>query len=148
MNKNILALMPVFVFMIIMLIVSIYVRRASAKKSSEGFVKDYFIGSRSLGGFVLAMTTVATYSSVSSFVGGPGQAWSIGFGWIYMSVVQVTALLLVLGILGKKMAMVSRKIDAVTIIDVIRHRYQSDVLANISAIIIVIFSRQRWLLSL
>ena len=84
-------------------------------------------------------TTVATYSSVSSFVGGPGQAWSIGFGWIYMSVVQVTALLLVLGILGKKMAMVSRKIDAVTIIDVIRHRYQSDVLANISAIIIVIF---------
>ena len=62
-----------------------------------------------------------------------------GFGWIYMSVVQVTALLLVLGILGKKMAMVSRKIDAVTIIDVIRHRYQSDVLANISAIIIVIF---------
>ena len=56
-----------------------------------------------------------------------------------MSVVQVTALLLVLGILGKKMAMVSRKIDAVTIIDVIRHRYQSDALANISAIIIVIF---------
>ena len=139
MNKNILALMPVFVFMIIMLIVSIYVRRPSAKKASEGFVKDYFIGSRSLGGFVLAMTTVATYSSVSSFVGGPGQAWSIGFGWIYMSVVQVTALLLVLGILGKKMAMVSRKIDAVTIIDVIRHRHQSDVLANISAIIIVIF---------
>ena len=139
MNKNILALMPVFIFMIGMLIVSIYVRRASAKRASEGFVKDYFIGSRSLGGFVLAMTTVATYSSVSSFVGGPGQAWSIGFGWIYMSVVQVTALLLVLGILGKKMAMVSRKIDAVTIIDVIRHRYQSDVLANISAIIIVIF---------
>lgn len=56
-----------------------------------------------------------------------------------MSVVQVTALLLVLGVLGKKMAMVSRKIDAVTIIDVIRHRYQSDALANISAIIIVIF---------
>lgn len=109
------------------------------KKPPKAFVKDYFIGSRSLGGFVLAMTTVATYSSVSSFVGGPGQAWSIGFGWIYMSVVQVTALLLVLGILGKKMAMVSRKIDAVTIIDVIRHRYQSDVLANISAIIIVIF---------
>lgn len=139
MNKNILALMPVFIFMICMLGVSIGVRRASAKRSSGGFVKDYFIGSRSLGGFVLAMTTVATYSSVSSFVGGPGQAWDIGFGWIYMSVVQVTALLLVLGVLGKKMAMVSRKIDAVTIIDIIRHRYQSDALANISAIIIVVF---------
>ncbi len=139
MSRSILALMPVFIFMICMLVVSICVRRASAKKSSGGFVKDYFIGGRSLGGFVLAMTTVATYSSVSSFVGGPGQAWNIGFGWVYMSVVQVTALLLVLGILGKKMALVGRKIDAVTIIDVIRHRYQSDALANISAIIIVVF---------
>lgn len=139
MNHNVLGLMPVFLFMLLMLAVSIYIRNQSAKKSSGGFIREYFIGSRSLGGFVLAMTTVATYSSVSSFVGGPGQAWSVGFGWIYMSVVQVTALFLVLGILGKKMAMVARKIDAVTVIDVIRHRYQSDILANLSAVIIVLF---------
>lgn len=139
MKNNILALMPVFIFMMSMLAVSIYLRRAAARKNKAGFLNEYFIGSRSLGGFVLAMTTVATYSSVSSFVGGPGQAWNIGFGWIYMSVVQVTALFLVLGILGKKMAIVSRKINAVTVIDVIRHRYQSDALANISAVIIVLF---------
>ena len=40
-----------------------------------------------------------------------------------MSVVQVTALLLVLGTLGKKMAMVSRKIDAVTIIDAVSYTH-------------------------
>ena len=139
MNSNILALLPVFVFMISMLAVSVILRKANAKKESQGFVKEYFIGSRSLGGFVLAMTTVATYSSVSSFVGGPGQAWSVGFGWVYMSVVQVTALFLVLGVLGKKMAIVARKIDAVTVIDVIRHRYQSDAIAVVSAVIIVLF---------
>lgn len=139
MNGNIWGLLPVFIFMMAILAVSIYLRNAAAKKSSGNFLNEYFTGSRSLGGFVLAMTTVATYSSVSSFVGGPGQAWDIGFGWIYMSVVQVTALFLVLGILGKKMAIVSRKIDAVTVIDVIRHRYQSDLLANLSAIIIVLF---------
>ena len=139
MNGNIWGLLPVFIFMMAMLAVSIYLRNAAAKKSSGNFLNEYFTGSRSLGGFVLAMTTVATYSSVSSFVGGPGQAWDIGFGWIYMSVVQVTALFLVLGILGKKMAIVSRKIDAVTVIDVIRRRYQSDLLANLSAIIIVLF---------
>lgn len=139
MNGKILALLPVFIFMVSMLAVSVLLRKSAAKKESQGFVKEYFIGSRSLGGFVLAMTTVATYSSVSSFVGGPGQAWSIGFGWIYMSVVQVTALFLVLGVLGKKMAIVGRKIDAVTVIDVIRHRYQSDAIAGISAVIIVVF---------
>lgn len=139
MKSNIWALMPVFIFMMAMLAVGIYLRRISIKKGSSEFLNEYFTGSRSLGGFVLAMTTVATYSSVSSFVGGPGQAWSIGFGWIYMSVIQVTALFLVLGILGKKMAIISRKINAVTVIDVIRHRYQSDLLANLSAVIIVLF---------
>lgn len=139
MNGKILALLPVFIFMISMLAISVFLRKSRAKSESQGFVKEYFIGSRSLGGFVLAMTTVATYSSVSSFVGGPGQAWNVGFGWIYMSTVQVTAIFLMLGILGKKMAIVGRKIDAVTVIDVIRHRYQSDALAVISAVIIVLF---------
>ena len=139
MNGKILALLPVFVFMISMLAISVFLRKSRSKSESQSFVKEYFIGSRSLGGFVLAMTTVATYSSVSSFVGGPGQAWNVGFGWIYMSTVQVTAIFLMLGILGKKMAIVGRKIDAVTVIDVIRHRYQSDALAVISAVIIVLF---------
>lgn len=97
-----------------------------------GFVNSYFIGNRALGGFVLAMTTIATYGSVSSFVGGPGQAWQIGFGWVYMAVVQVTALVLLYGIFGKKMALISRKLDAVTVVDVIRARYGSNALANLS----------------
>ena len=53
-------------------------------------------------------TTIATYGSVSSFVGGPGQAWQTGFGWVYMAAVQVTTLFLLYGIMGKKMALVSR----------------------------------------
>ena len=135
---NLSVLLPGFLFLIAMLFISVFMRR-EGKKSSGGFISEYFLGSRSLGGFVLAMTTVATYSSVSSFVGGPGQAWDVGFGWIYMSVVQVTALFLVLGILGKKIAIVSRKLNAVTVIDVLRHRYESDVLANLSAVIIILF---------
>ena len=135
---NLSVLLPGFLFLIVMLFISVFMRR-EGKKSSGGFISEYFLGSRSLGGFVLAMTTVATYSSVSSFVGGPGQAWDVGFGWIYMSVVQVTALFLVLGILGKKIAIVSRKLNAVTVIDVLRHRYESDVLANLSALIIILF---------
>ena len=102
-------------------------------------MKEYFIGNRALGGFVLAMTTIATYGSVSSFVGGPGQAWLVGWGWVYMAVVQVTALVLLYGILGKKMALVSRKLDAVTVIDVIRARYSSNALANVSAVVVVLF---------
>ena len=136
--SNLVALVPLVIFLVLALAVSLVVRRRT-HVTGGGFVKEYFIGNRALGGFVLAMTTIATYGSVSSFVGGPGQAWLVGWGWVYMAVVQVTALVLLYGILGKKMALVSRKLDAVTVIDVIRARYSSNVLANVSAVVVVLF---------
>ena len=134
---NLVALIPLVIFLAVALIISFVARRRSAGEG--GFVKEYFIGNRTLGGFVLAMTTIATYGSVSSFVGGPGQAWMVGWGWVYMAVVQVTALVLLYGIVGKKLALVARKLDAVTVIDIVRARYNSNALANISAIIVVLF---------
>ncbi len=132
---NLAALFPLLLFMVVMLGIGFYVRH----QSEGGFLQNYFVGNRSLGGFVLAMTMVATYSSVSSFVGGPGMAWQIGFGWIYMAVVQVTAVFLVLGIFGKRVALLSRKLNAVTVVDIIRARYRSDFLAAMAAFIIVLF---------
>lgn len=136
-NFPLAGLLPVSLFLVVALVVAFVARRQSAK--GGGFVSEYFLGSRSLGPFVLAMTTIATYGSVSSFVGGPGQAWSIGWGWVYMATVQVTALFLLYGILGKKMALISRKLGAVTVIDVIRQRFQSNALAVLSAAIMVLF---------
>ena len=136
--SNLVALVPLVIFLVLALALSLVVRHRT-HVAGGGFVKEYFIGNRALGGFVLAMTTIATYGSVSSFVGGPGQAWLVGWGWVYMAVVQVTALVLLYGILGKKMALVSRKLDAVTVIDVIRARYSSNALANVSAVVVVLF---------
>ncbi len=130
-----LSLVPFALFLAICLFIALYVR----PKSSKNFAKEYFIGNRFAGGFVLAMTCIATYGSVSSFVGGPGQAFTIGFGWVYMSAVQVTSLFLLYGLVGKKLALISRRINAITIIDILRVRYKSDLLANISAIIILGF---------
>ena len=138
-NEVLAGLLPISLFLLVALAAAIYARRAARATGSGGFVSEYFIGNRSLGGFVLAMTTIATYGSVSSFVGGPGQAWSIGFGWVYMAGVQVTTLFILYGIMGKKMALISRRIGAVTVVDVIRERYQSNVLAGIAALIIVVF---------
>ena len=137
--SNILNLLPVLVFLILMLSISVYIQRSSQNDRKKDFAKDYFIGGRTLGGFVLAMTTAATYSSVSTFVGGPGMAWIIGYGWLYMAIVQVVVIFLVLGVFGKKIALVARHIDAVTVIDVLRARYQSNALANLAALVIVAF---------
>lgn len=136
--SSLVTLVPTCVFLIAALGIALAARRRSNSQGGS-FASRYYIGNRTLGGFVLALTTVATYGSVSSFVGGPGQAWSIGWGWVYMAAVQVTALFLLYGILGKKMMLVSHKTGAVTVIDVIRRRYNSNALAALSALIIVLF---------
>lgn len=135
--NNFITLIPLIVFIISMMGIGFYVNRK--RQLDHGFSKDYYIGGRSLGGFTLAMTLIATYGSVSSFVGGPGMAWKVGFGWVYYSSIQIACAYLVLGVFGKKLALIARKIDAVTIPDLIRHRYNSNFLATVSAIIIVIF---------
>ena len=73
--SNFITLLPIVVFIFGMVGVGFYIQKKSEKDRSENYSKDYFIGGRSLGGFVLAMTLVATYGSVSSFVGGPGMPW-------------------------------------------------------------------------
>ena len=137
--ENLLNLAPAILFLAALLYISYWVQQQSSEARSSNFVKDYFIGGRSLSGFVLAMTTVATYSSVSTFVGGPGVAWQIGYGWLYMAIVQMVVIFLVMGVFGKKISLVARDIDAVTVIDIIRARYKSDLLANMAAIFIVAF---------
>ena len=82
--SSLVTLVPTCVFLIAALGIALAARRRSNSQGGS-FASRYYIGNRTLGGFVLAMTTVATYGSVSSFVGGPGQAWSIGWGWVYMS---------------------------------------------------------------
>ena len=112
---------PVILFFIALLALSL---RKSANTGSD-FLKNYFLGDQNLKGFVLAMTLVATYGSVSSFVSGPGLAWKFGLGWVVFAAPQIIAGFLVLGVLGKKLALVSRRVKAVTVIDVIAARYRS-----------------------
>lgn len=138
-------LAPLFSFLVLALLLSVLVRHKAQKRlkdkqrSLTAYLQDYFLGNHTLGSFVLVMTTIATYGSVSSFVGGPGQAWNIGFGWVYMAAVQVTALILLYGIFGKKLALIGRKTGAVTIPELLAKRFESKGLGICVAFVIVIF---------
>ena len=78
-----------------------------------------------MGGFVLAMTIVATYVGASSFIGGPGIAYNLGLGWVLLACIQVPTAFFTLGILGKKLSIISRKLNAITIFDVLKARYNN-----------------------
>ncbi|WP_077324219.1 sodium/pantothenate symporter [Virgibacillus siamensis] len=131
------ALVPLVAFLIIIFIVGVWAGKYV--KSTTSFLQEYFLGSRNLGGFVLAMTMTATYGSASSFIGGPGVAYNEGLGWVLLAMSQVATGYFVLMILGKKFAIVTRKYNAVTLVDFLKERYQSKWVVLLSACSIVIF---------
>lgn len=131
------AIIPLIGFLIIIFIIGIWAGKSVA--SSGTFLQEYFLGGRSLGGFVLAMTMTATYGSASSFIGGPGIAYEEGLGWVLLSMSQVATGYFVLMILGKKFAIVTRRYNAITMVDFLKSRYQSKWVVIFSAISIIIF---------
>lgn len=108
-------------------------------KQEQSFLSEYFLGGRQLGGFVLAMTMTATYGSASSFIGGPGVAYTQGLGWVLLAMAQVATGYFVLMVLGKKFAIMARKYNAITLIDFLKARYDSKTVVLISAFSIIVF---------
>ncbi|MBP2241894.1 sodium/pantothenate symporter [Cytobacillus eiseniae] len=128
---------PLFLFLVIIFIIGLW---ASKKmNASNSFLQEYFLGGRELGGFILAMTMMATYGSASSFIGGPGVAYTKGLGWVLLAMSQVVTGYFVLMILGKKFAIMARKYQAVTLIDFLKGRYKSKWVVLLSAFSIIVF---------
>jgi sodium/pantothenate symporter len=128
---------PLFFYLLLVYLMAIYANKILSK--SGNFLEEYFIGSRDMGGFVLAMTLVATYTSASSFVGGPGVAYKMGLGWVLLAMIQVPAAWLSLGILGKKYAIIARRVRAVTINDILLARYQNKWVVILGSLSLVLF---------
>ncbi|WP_106495176.1 sodium/pantothenate symporter [Lentibacillus sp. Marseille-P4043] len=134
---NLQALVPLIGLLVIIFVVGVWAGRSL--KTSNTFLQEYFLGNRNLGGFVLAMTMTATYGSASSFIGGPGTAYTEGLGWVLLAMSQVVTGYFVLMVLGKKFAIMTRKYRAVTMVDFLKERYQSKWVVLLSAISIIIF---------
>ena len=137
-------LVPVLLFFAVLAALSLWTERRRSLPLEEtgggaGFSREYFLGSRSLQGVVLAMTLTATYGSVSTFVSGPGIAWNLGLGWVVFAAPQIIAGFFILGLLGKKMALVSRAVGAVTVVDLLRARFRSPVFATLAALSMLVF---------
>lgn len=132
-------ILPVIVYLVLSFGIALWGRKRASDGSSQGFLEEYFLGGRSMGGFVLAMTIIASYTSASSFVGGPGVAYRFGLSWVLLAMIQVPTAFLTLGVLGKRFAIVARKTRSVTITDYLRARFQSDAVVILCSVALVVF---------
>lgn len=132
---NLGILFPLVIYLAFVFGAAIY---AYSKRLKGDFLTEYYVGNRSMTGFLLAMTTASTYASASSFIGGPGAAYKFGLGWVLLAMIQVPAVWLALGALGKKFAMLSRQTNALTINDLLLYRYKNKILVWVASIALLI----------
>ncbi len=141
MSKNQIIMLSIMIcYFVLNIVIGIVYGYIRDKKSNESKESKYFIGSRGMNGLVLAMTTMATYTSVSSFVSGPGAAgMTYGYAQAWIAAVQIPVTFLTLGVLGNKLALISRRTGTVTIVGYLKARYKSDVLVIVTSLLMVAF---------
>ncbi len=126
---------PFFAYMFGVMLIAVIAHRYL--KGAE-FETEYYVGGRSFGAWVLAMSWVATLASGGSFVGYPSRVYSYGWSMAFwVSGSTITALVGV-GIVGKRITRLARQTGALTLVDLLRDRFQSHFAGIVYAIVIVV----------
>ncbi|KXB58031.1 sodium/pantothenate symporter [Gemelliphila asaccharolytica] len=134
--KILLLLMIIFLTIVFCPLIFNLLNKTKIKSS---FLEKYYLADRNISGLVLAITLMSTYGSASTFLSGPGMAYRLGLGWVLLAVIQVTAGYFVLLVLAKKFKKEAKKINAITITDYLKYRYNSKKLAYVSTFSMLLF---------
>ncbi len=107
---------------------------------NRSFLSEYFLGSRSLGVWALALTFAATSASGGSFTGFPALIYT--HGWVLALWISSYMIfpICTMGFLGKRLNQVARKTGAITVPDVLRDRFQSSAFAILATSLLIFFT--------
>ena len=130
---------PFLVYLGINLFIGFYSHRILRKTSLERFEAQYYVAGRDLGPIVLAFTLTTSMVSAGTFLGAPALGYRDGFVWLVISSGQIGSTLLILGVLGKKFAIVARRTKAYTVPRVLAARFPHPFIGGASATIMVFF---------
>lgn len=124
--------------LLVFVIASIWLGSLAQRAVERGsFLKSYFLGGRGLGAWALALT--ATVQSGGTFMGYPSLVYA--YGWVVLlwigsyMVVPITGF----GILGKRLAQLSRITGAITVPDLYRERFRSPAVGLTASLLILLF---------
>lgn len=134
-------LSPMLLYFVVLISIGFYSQKISKKlKDTVDFDEDFYLANRNISGVFIAFTTVATVMSAGTVVASGGVAYSTGFNWVYVALaLQVGLGFVNIGCLGKKFAIVGRRIKAVTMLDFLRSRYESPIVVILGAVCILAF---------
>jgi sodium/pantothenate symporter len=111
--------------------------RAQKQIERKSFMTGYFLGNRGLGAWILALT--ATVQSGGTFMGFPSLVYS--YGWIVALLIAsyMVVALANFGIIGKRLAQLSRSTGAITVPDLFRARFDSPAAGLVCSLLVILF---------
>ena len=119
-SERIISLIPFVAYLLGVFVIAIISARYLKDRKFE---TEYYVGSRSFGPWVLAMSWVATMASGGSFLGYPSLVYTYGWSMaLWVSGSCVTAIV-GLGIVGKRINRLARQTGALTLVDLLRDRF-------------------------
>jgi len=126
------------VVLVAVIVASVYLGALAQRAVAQsGFLRGFFLGNRGLGVWAMALT--ATVQSGGTFMGMPSYIYT--FGWIVA--LWIASYMLVpltgFGIIGKRMAQLSRRTGAVTVPELFRQRFDSRAVGFVTSVFILIF---------
>lgn len=105
---------------------------------SGGFLREFFVGGRTIGPWVLGLTWIATSASGGTFIGAPALAHTNGWSvmlWISGYIVVATV---GFGLLGRRIVELGGTTGALTFPDLLRDRFESRAIGALSGIAMLV----------
>jgi len=128
------------IYLILITIIGLYARKVLGKTRIDKFVEEFYVAGRGLGAAVVAFIVAAGLCSVGTFLGGPGLTWSLGMPWASLMGLQIFMNFYILYGVGRKIGIVARRINALSLGDILFERYdRSKLVALLYALIVIIF---------
>jgi SSS family transporter len=98
---------------------------------------DYYVGGRSMGGWVIGLSFFATYASTNSFVGFSGRTYSWGVPWMLFIPAAVAFSLFAWIAVAPRLRSFTAEMDSLTVPDFIGFRFGSTPARVFAAVIVI-----------
>lgn len=126
-------------FAIYLLFVFVLAAVANRVGKDKGFLKEYFLGSRTIGVWAFALTYAATSASGGSFMGFPSLIYTHGWSLAWWIAGYMVVPLIALGLMAKRINQVSRIAGAITVPELLRRRFGSSLVGNVATLMLIFF---------
>ena len=112
-------------YVVLLLGATFYVAYIQQGVDTEKYQNEFYVGGRNLGVVITLMLVAASGISPGTFIGSPGYTWEFGPAFSIAILAQAPFVLYILGIYGKKMGIITRRINADSLLDLYKARYES-----------------------